>query len=550
MSRKKEYKIRYEGDVMRLTTRRKKGILALVFSRFLLVFLLLWLQIVLFIGVLEWLSDYRPFLTFLTAAITIASAIYLFSCDMDASGKLTWLFFIAIFPIPVSIFLIYTRVGLGHRRIRRRLSEIVLQTEHALPRNAETEAKLAQEGPEMADMVRWLNRSGCFPVCTGAQTEYYASGAEMFEAILKELQSAEKSIFLETFIIDEGYMWGRILEILMAKAAAGVDVRVLYDGTCEVALLPMDYNERLEAFGIHAKSFAPIRPILSSKYNNRDHRKILVVDGKVAFNGGINMADEYIGRVERFGVWKDAGVSVRGEAAESFLLMFLQMWNFDAEEPDWTPLAGLSAGTTGTDIVGMVEEPKSAENAGMAADDGYAIPYCDCPVDDYKVGETVYRDILNRAGSYVHVMTPYLILDAETENAIKFAAQRGVDVKLILPGIPDKKLPYALAKSHYRTLLDSGVKIYEFSPGFVHAKVFTSDDTKAVVGTINLDYRSLQHHYECATYLYRCKAVADAESDVQATLAQCREVTYETLKNEKLYYRVMGKLMRFVAPLL
>ena len=289
------------------------------------------------------------------------------------------------------------------------------------------------------------------------------------------------------------------------------------------------FLHRLEKLGIRCKAFAPIQPFLSTHYNYRDHRKILVIDGKAAFTGGVNLADEYINRKERFGHWKDTAILLRGEAVQSFTLMFLQMWNLTEKEPRW-------------DEALLPSPPVEAE--------GYVMPYCDCPLDDYKVGESVYMDILNRAKDYVHIMTPYLILDNEMETALKFAAQRGVDVKLILPGIPDKKAAYALAKSHYQYLTAAGVKLYEYTPGFVHAKIFVSDDVKAVVGTINLDYRSLYHHFECAAYLYGGPTVGDVERDFQRTLEQCRRVTPETIRHEKLGYKLGGSLMKLVAPLL
>ena len=255
-----------------------------------------------------------------------------------------------------------------------------------------------------------------------------------------------------------------------------------------------------------------------------------MIDGKVAFNGGVNLADEYINERERFGHWKDTAVMLRGDAVRSFTLMFLQMWNLTEQTPDFSPT--------------LLVSPK-VENA-----QGFVMPYGDCPLDEDKVGEAVYMDMLYRATDYVHIMTPYLILDGELETALKYAAQRGVDVKLILPGIPDKKPAYALAKSHYAALLSAGVKIYEYTPGFVHAKVFVSDDNRAVVGTINLDYRSLYHHFECATYLYRTPCIADIERDFAATLKKCRVVTKESIRHEKLYYKLMGGVMKVIAPLM
>ncbi|MDE6607270.1 MAG: cardiolipin synthase, partial [Lachnospiraceae bacterium] len=374
-------------------------------------------------------------------------------------------------------------------------------------------------------------RSGCHPVYEKPAVTYFPVGEDKFAEMLKQLNAAKHFIFLEYFIVEEGMMWGRVLEILARKAAEGVEVRVMYDGFCEFALLPHDYPKRLKALGIQCKMFAPITPFVSTHYNYRDHRKILVIDGHTAFNGGVNLADEYINHKTRFGHWKDTAVMVKGEAVRSFTLMFLQMWGVDEKTFEYGKFLSFPA--------------FPVESAG-----GYVIPYGDCPLDDDRVGERVYMDILNRATYYVHIMTPYLILDEEMETALKFAAERGVEVVLLLPGIPDKKIPYALAKGHYTSLLESGVKIYEYTPGFVHAKVFVSDMREAVVGTINLDYRSLYHHFECATYMYGADCIPDIEADFQETLAKCRQVTKETVKKEKWTVKMAGCLMKVAAPLL
>ena len=277
--------------------------------------------------------------------------------------------------------------------------------------------------------------------------------------------------------------------------------------------------------------FAPLSPFVSTYYNYRDHRKILVIDGHTAFNGGVNLADEYINQKEKFGHWKDTAVMLKGEAVKSFTLMFLQMWGIDEREGEYQKF--LSAPVL------------PAQGAA-----GYVIPYGDCPLDDDKLGERVYMDILNRSQEYVHIMTPYLILDGEMETAFKFAAERGVEVSLLLPGIPDKKVPYALAKTHYASLLESGVKIYEYTPGFVHAKVFVSDSREAVVGTINLDYRSLYHHFECATYLYGVDCIKELEEDFQNTLGKCRLVTMDMVRREKWTVKLTGRLVKAAAPLM
>ena len=517
--------------VVRLAKPRKKGLLRLLFSRFFIIAALLILQLMLIVALNSWLTEQIPVFVALEGLFTLAMVIYLFNNDMDTAAKLTWMFIISILPLPGSMLLAFTQTDLGHRTIKAGAEQQIARTRGMLPKDRLVLHALKHEGSGTDDLCTYLNRSGCFPLYGDTRVTYFPSGEAKFAAMLQALETAEHYIYLEYFIIEEGYMWGRILDVLMRKAKEGVDVRVLYDGMCEISTLPSNYCALLEAQGIRAKAYAPIRPIVSSHYNYRDHRKILVIDGKIAFNGGVNLADEYINHIERFGHWKDVAVQLRGSAAQSFALMFLQMWNLDEREPDYSVLRGLTP----------VPDPEAT---------GYVMPYGDCPLDGDKVGETVYMDILNRATDYVHIMTPYLILDGELETALKYAAQRGVDVKIILPGIPDKKTAYSLAKAHYRSLVESGVQIFEYTPGFVHAKVCISDEEKAVVGTINLDYRSLYHHFECATYLYQCDCIPEIESDFQATLQQCRAVTPETIRDERLGYKINGALLKFLAPLM
>lgn len=521
-----------QAQIMRLAPPRAKGILALIFSRFLIIGILLIIQIGLYVGVLLLMREYVAHFVVFQAVFSTVMLVYLFNSSMDSTAKLTWMFLIAIIPLFGAALLLYVQTNLGHRTTTQRTAEIINETKNALMQPGGVLEELSSDGQATDDLVRYLNRSGCFPAFSDTEATYFPLGEYMFEAMLEELRKAEKYIFMEYFIIEEGYMWGKILEILVEKAAAGVDVRVMYDGMCEMSTLPPGYSELLKAKQIRSKAFSKITPLLSSHYNYRDHRKILVVDGRAAFTGGVNLADEYINRTERFGHWKDTAVMVRGKAARSFALMFLQMWNITESEKD--------------DVVPyMIDDGYVPVHPS-----GYVIPYSDCPLDGDKVGETVYMDILNRAGTYVHIMTPYLILDGELANAIRYAAERGVDVRIILPGIPDKKIAYALAKSHYSSLLDAGVRIYEYTPGFVHAKVCVSDDSKAVVGTINLDYRSLYHHFECAAYMYKTDCISDIEKDFQETLAKCRTVTRDTIKNEAIGYKVGGALLKFIAPLM
>ncbi len=353
----------------------------------------------------------------------------------------------------------------------------------------------------------------------------------MLEAMLKELEKANNFIFLEYFIVEEGYMWGRILEVLLRKVKEGVEVRFMYDGLCSLAILPYNYPKKIEKLGIRCKMFSPIKPALSTHQNNRDHRKILVIDGHTAFTGGMNLADEYINKKIRFGHWKDTGIMLKGDGVRSFTLMFLQMWNINEKEEDYSKYLD-------------VELPIYKEASG------YVMPYGDSPLDEEIVGELVYMDIINRAEEYVHIMTPYLILDYELITALTFAAKKGVEVIIIMPFIPDKRAAFILAKTYYKELIEAGVRIFQYIPGFIHAKVFTSDGDKAVVGTINLDFRSLHLHFECATYLYKVEEIKKIEEDMEETLKKCKEVTLADCKNEKLPIKIVGSILRLFAPLM
>ena len=517
--------------VFRLAPPKKGGLLSLIFSRFLIIFLLLLAQAAFYVFLFLRLREYYMHFTIFIALFTLTMTVYLFLSDTDASAKLTWLLIIVVLPFFGAFLYLYTRINLGHRVLKRRAAATISQTMHAIQPQPEIMDELARDGGDVDDLVKYLSRTGCFPVYKNTEVQYFPLGEEMFEAMLTELKKAERFIFLEYFIISEGYMWGEILRILMEKAAAGVDVRVMYDGMCEMSTLPAKYWKLLEEKGIRSRPFAPIMPVLSSHYNYRDHRKILVIDGKTAFNGGVNMADEYINRIVRFGHWKDTAVMLKGDAVKSFTLMFLQMWNINEKEQVYESFIK---------DTGFV--PKNPS--------GYVLPYADCPLDNERVGESVYIDMLYRAGDYVHIMTPYLILDGELAAALKYAAKRGIDVKLILPGVPDKKGAFALAKTHYRALTAAGVDIREYTPGFVHAKVAVSDNERAVVGTINMDYRSLYHHFECATYLYKTDCIEAIEQDFQQTLGKCRKVTAETIRHEKISYVLLGLIMKFIAPLM
>lgn len=514
-----------------LLKKGQKGLVHALFSRLGLFVLMLLLQAALLVVMFQALERFLPLIYGGTTLFVVIMVIYLLNTDIDPTAKITWLVFIMLFHVLGAMLFWFTQSEVGHRALKFRIEELIRMSKDTLGQDQAAYDSLQKENPGAASLINYINRNGCHPVYDDTQVTYFPNGQSKWEELLRQLEKAEKYVFLEYFIIDEGLMWGKVLELLARKAKEGVDVRVLYDGTNEFTTLPHSYQKQLRDLGIQCKVFSPVAPIVSTHYNYRDHRKIFIIDGKVAFNGGINLADEYIGRVKRFGEWKDTAVMLTGNAVRSFTLMFLQMWCFDDKHAEFQ-----------TFLEPVRPWTESAE--------GFVAPFGDCPLDADKVGERVYMDILNRAQKYVHIMTPYLILDSETETALKFAAERGVEVSLILPGIPDKKIPYALAKTHYASLLASGVKIYEYEPGFVHAKVFVSDDREAVVGTINLDYRSLYHHFECATWMYGVDCVAQIEQDFQDTCKACRQVTAKTIWKGYRWWKPIGNMMKVLAPLL
>ncbi|MDE7331910.1 MAG: cardiolipin synthase [Lachnospiraceae bacterium] len=521
----------YKDKGMQLLKKGQKGIIHAIFSRFGLVLLLLIIQVFVLFGIFLRFEEFLPHILGGTVLFSFVMVIYLLNSSINPTAKITWLIVIMLLPLFGVLLFAYTQSEIGHRALKKRVNEIIAGTKEQIPQSEGVMERFSRENYGAAALARYMKRSGCHPVFENTAVTYFPLGEDKFEEMLKQLEEAEHFIFMEYFIVDEGLMWGRILEILAKKAARGVDVRVMYDGSCEFALLPRDYPRRLKKLGIKCKVFSPVTPFMSTHYNYRDHRKILVIDGHTAFNGGVNLADEYINQKEKFGHWKDTAVMIKGEAVRSFTLMFLQMWGISERETDYAHFLSFPA-----------RPVRQAE--------GYVIPYGDCPLDNDKLGERVYMDMLNRSLKYVHIMSPYLILDGELETALQFAAERGVEIVLLLPGIPDKRIPYALAKTHYAPLLKSGVKIYEYTPGFVHAKVCVSDAREAVVGTINLDYRSLYHHFECATYMYGTACIKEIEADFQTSLAKSRQVTMEMVRREKWTVKLAGRLTKAVAPLL
>nr|WP_296440403.1 cardiolipin synthase [uncultured Acetatifactor sp.] len=502
-----------------------------IYGRFVMILLGFLTQLILLLLGYILLRNYSYLFYALFLAISAVVVIYIYNAPGNPDLKLSWMLPIAIFPIFGAIFYMTIVMQPGITVLHERLKELSEDTKKYVHPREDTRDKLRTESPHMGQLAYYLEKYDYSPVYDNTQMKYYALGDSQFVDMVEELKKAEKYIFMEFFIVSGGQMLGTILDILKEKAKQGVEVRFMCDGTNVLWNLPNFFPQMLEAEGIHCKMFAPIRPVFSPHYNNRDHRKILVIDGKVAFTGGINLADEYINEKERFGHWKDVGAMIRGEAVERFTYMFLELWDVDEKERE------------------AYEKYTLVPEASVSSD-GYAIPYSVSPLGTERVGQMVYLEILNTAHTYVHIMTPYLVPDYQLLTAMTYAVKRGVEVVIIMPHIPDKKYAFLLAKTYYDQLLEAGVRICEYEPGFVHAKVFVSDDVKAVIGTVNLDYRSLFHHFECGAVLYRNSQIAVMEQDFQDTLKKSIEVKEGDYKKLKLWERMLGRVMRLVAPLI
>lgn len=511
-----------------------KKLWKLIFGRTTLLIVLLLIQAIVLIGGTYILGN--RFSVIHTTAIILAIAVlfYLMNSRMESDFKLMWIILILAVPVVGVLLFFYTKSQSGTRLMGLKIKDIDGIQSDLRKQDKDVIEKIYDESPTESGIFNFLDIQANYRAYDKASVKYFPLGEDKLKELLIQLERAEEFIFLEYFIIDRGYMWDSVLEILKRKASEGVEVRLLYDGTNTLSLLPRNYPKQMRKLGIKCKVFSPMIPFLATHQNNRDHRKIAVIDGKSAFTGGINLADEYINKRERFGHWKDTAIMVQGDAVNAFTLMFLQMW--DVDEIRFSDYKKYMRYRTMPEL-------------GMR-NGGYIVPYADSPMDNLLTGEKVYLDIINSASDYIHIMTPYLILDEGLRNTLTYAANRGVDVKLILPHIPDKKYAYLLARTYYPELIKQGVHIYEYTPGFVHAKIFTSDNSKAVVGTINLDYRSLYLHFECAAYMWQNPVVHDVEADFQETLLKCQEITIEDCHNYSKIKYIAGSILRFIAPLM
>ena len=508
-----------------------KKILRFITQRVVITALLIVLQALLLFGFIWKLDNYFVYFYAGSVLLSLLITLGIINSKSNPAYKIAWLIPILLFPVFGGlVYLLFGSDRTG-RYLRKKLQGIGTEMDNVIG-EAHRRSGAEQLPPDAANQSCYISHCAYCPPYQNTTTEYLPLGEVKFERMVEELKKAKHYIFLEYFIIQEGKMWNTILDILRQKAAEGVDVRVIYDDMGCIMILPTGYDRTLEQMGIKCRIFNPFVPIPSSRFNTRDHRKICVIDGNVGFTGGINLADEYINAYEKHGHWKDTSILLKGEAVFNLTVMFLSMWDY-------------LDGTTGKTDYSRYYPTVWDENAK-----GYVQPFADNPLDDEAVGETVYLNLINKAKRYVYITTPYLILSSEMLTALTSAAKCGVDVRIITPHVPDKWYVHAVSRSHYQPLIEAGVKIYEYTPGFIHAKTFVVDDDYAVVGTINLDYRSLYLHFECAVWMYQTPSVAQVRDDFFKTQQISQEITLEECRSLSFPRRLGRSVLRVFAPLM
>lgn len=509
-----------------------KGLLRILTNRVFIIVLLILIQFGILFDIIFRFSEYFVYFYAVYLIISILVILKILNSRSNPAYKIAWLVPIMVIPVlGTLIYLVFGRVRFSKQekiqmaRIQR--NEEVLNVETVKP------IKITDGNLDAVVQSTYLSEYGEGALFSYTTSEYYPTGEASLKSMLMELEKAEHYIFMEYFIVQEGVMWNSILDILERKAQEGLDVRFIYDDFGCLFTLPHDYHKQLESRGIKCRVFNPFLPVLSPIFNNRSHRKVTVIDGKVAFTGGLNLADEYINEIERFGHWKDNSIMIKGEAAWGFALIFLSLWQFvDKNYEDARP---------------FIPSYKPGELPEAA---GYYQPYVDSPFDAEAVGITTYLNLINRAKKYIYITTPYLVIDNTLMEALCGAAKGGIDVRIITPHQPDKWYVHEVTQSNYAQLIEAGVKIFEYTPGFIHSKTFVVDDIYATVGTVNLDYRSLFLHFECGVWMYKTIGVQEVLKDHLETEGLSQLITLKEAKTVVWYKRLLRNILRIFSPLL
>ena len=489
------------------------------------------LEIILVFGLFFYLGEITPLIwQILVGLMSVFTILSIVNRSMAPDSKVTWLLFANIPVVGPLIYLMF-----GERRLSKK--EVQQLDNMAAMKFRESNSRELRQELKERDKVAYglvksiLTMDHNADIYDESQSTFYPSGQAAYEQMLKDLRQAKRFIFLEYYIIEDGIMWQGILDILKEKLAQGLEIKVLYDDIGCMATLPGNYTKKLQELGIEAYRFNRVIPRLTVAYNNRSHRKIMVIDGQIAYTGGINLADEYINAIERFGYWKDSALRMEGHAVKAMTRLFLMNWYVNG------------GGATDLDSYHL-------ENTAVSTD-GLYVPYGSGPKPMYKeqVGKAVYQNLINQATDFVYITTPYLIIDYDLMEDIRNAALRGVDVRIVTPYIPDKKLIQLITRGSYPSLLEAGVRIYEYSPGFIHSKQVLVDERFAVVGSINFDYRSLVHHYENAVLLYKTSSIKAIGADFQEIFAQSEEIKPHTIRTT-WYQDLLREVVQLFAPML
>lgn len=480
------------------------------------------------------LKSYFAWVGVATSAVALLLSLWIYGQNKTSSMKMPWIILILTFPF-FGIF-VYFLVGynIQTKKIKQRYADTNAALLPMLPKNEDVLEKFRSLDPAAGNIADYIYRNDKYPLYGDSSVEYYSTASAGLEAQLEALAGAEKFIFMEYHAIEDAESWGRIQAVLEERSRAGVEVRVFYDDAGSIAFINTDFAKSLRAKGIQCRVFNPFRLGVSLFLNNRDHRKITVIDGKIGFTGGYNLADEYFNITSPYGLWKDTGIKITGPAVASLTTAFLEMWD--------SVFNNTGTVANAADYLPAVPPADNAE--------GFIAPYAVNPLTGLHIGEDVYISILNKATDYCWFITPYLVLTDEMLHAMNLAAMRGVDVRIITPGIPDKKVVYKATRSFYPPLAKSGVRIYEWTPGFCHAKMCVADDKMATCGTINLDYRSLYHHFENGCFFYGCKAVQEIKADFEETFSQSREVTAIYREGRSSFLTLVQLVLRLFAELL
>lgn len=505
-----------------------KKILNFIFSRLFIFGALIFFQVILLVFLLLVLSENFSNIYLFLTGLSFIIAVYIVVKKGNPMYKIAWLIPVLLVPLLGGIFYLFFGEKHLDKKLTNKMRFLFNKSDSLIDSDKEIMDKLKENSPTAYRNVKYISQSSRLPVWQNTTTTFLTPGEKKHEVLLEELKKSQKFIFLEYFIIQEGIMWDSILEVLIQKVKEGVDVRVMYDDLGCINTLKSNYFKTLQSYGIKAKTFNVFKPSLDMFMNNRDHRKIAVIDGKVGFTGGINLADEYINAYAKHGYWKDASIVLRGDAVFSLTIIFLRLWALDNDSE-------------------VSEDIFQFQATQSIVDDGYVLPFDDSPLDDEQVGELAYMNMINNAKHYIYITTPYLIIDNEMTVSLKLAAKSGVDVRIVTPFFADKWFVHAVTRSTYNELIESGVKIYEYTPGFIHSKTIVCDDEIALVGTTNFDYRSFYLHFECGCLMYNSSAVMQIKADYEEILSLSTSIE---LTHPNVFVRILRAILKVFAPLM